>query len=298
MQWVCSSCAAPQAIDARTLLAVCQSGDRPSFFERAAEFIAPSCKIAVFGASTCIFGGCLARPPGSARIAPRLHPRGWVGISLFGVVALATARAHAEPTASFDTTPREPEPTPAPARPAQSPPPPAVQPAPAAPSASPAATNARPPQAAASVEPPPPVEASEPPRFGDAGRWVITAALDLSFSHAFNDSNSATDVSLHPSIDYFAAPHVSVGAELTFGYSHVSYTASSTTTTQFGGGVLVGYDLRLGERVSLWPRVSLGYGTAHAKAEYAPVYSYSDTRRAGSTRRAVAASRRGYHSPS
>ena len=208
------------------------------------------------------------------------HLRDWVGFTAIGMLALSARHGRAEPTASFDVTP-----APSAAPPSQ-PPPAATVTTTGAPPAPPPGGVAEPTARTAPltrVAPPAPlpqsIEESRAPapaapaeRFGDAGQWVITAGFDAWFSYTTGGSNSRTDVYVHPDVDYFVAQHFSIGAELAFRYTNDDY-AASTTTTLVGGGVLLGYDVRLGERVSLWPRASLGYSAGHVKYEYS-TYSY------------------------
>jgi hypothetical protein len=79
---------------------------------------------------------------------------------------------------------------------------------------------------------------------------------------------------MYPAVHYFVAEHVSLGAELMFRYTNETSPSLHSKTTRFGGGLIFGYDVRLGERVSLWPRAFLGYSTGHVEYEYALVCTY------------------------
>jgi hypothetical protein len=88
---------------------------------------------------------------------------------------------------------------------------------------------------------------------------------------------------VQPSVDYFIAPNVSVGAELGIDHLTVSYSPSapgygyglaitnnSTGETAISVQARVGYNIPLTETVSLWPRLGLGYTYTSTSFPYAP----------------------------
>jgi len=143
--------------------------------------------------------------------------------------------------------------------------------------------------AAMAQEPPPPT-ATEPPaatapppaaaapaamagtgEFGSLGQFVVSVDLpfmnegpQLAIVHESTSmgGSSATAIAIQPSLDYFVAPHVSLGAQI--GIAHGSAGVSTpgfgdTTITTFGVEVRGGYRLALNESFSLWSRLGIGY---------------------------------------
>lgn len=108
--------------------------------------------------------------------------------------------------------------------------------------------------------------------FGSQGQIAVSVDLpfrneapELAIVHQSNSmgGGSTTDIAIQPSLDYFVAPHVSVGGQI--GIEHGSAditilgTSSSLTVTRFGIEVRGGYELGLNDSVSLWPRLGIGY---------------------------------------
>jgi hypothetical protein len=90
-----------------------------------------------------------------------------------------------------------------------------------------------------------------PPRFGRGGQWVATLQTfgeggGLAFFH--KASGGDYELAVHPAIDYFVTDELSVGAAVGFVYDSVQ---TGTTLVNIGGRV--GYNVGLGESVSLWP---------------------------------------------
>ena len=90
---------------------------------------------------------------------------------------------------------------------------------------------------------------------------AFTGALSASFGHlgySSNDSTS-TSVSLQPAFDYFSAPNFSEGVSVLFRYTDgTSGINISDRTVTFGATVALGGNFWLGDRVSFWPKFSLG----------------------------------------
>ena len=91
--------------------------------------------------------------------------------------------------------------------------------------------------------------------FGSQGRLVISedAQFDLGFD-TNGDGPGYLLLRIRPSMDYFVAPNLSIGAFLDLGL--VSGDGFSETTVGLGGRV--GYNIPLGTRLSIWPRLGLG----------------------------------------
>ncbi|MFL5306954.1 MAG: hypothetical protein ACJ8F1_17190 [Polyangia bacterium] len=106
----------------------------------------------------------------------------------------------------------------------------------------------------APASPPPAVAASAPAAvgssgFGAPGVWVFTfQTADNGSGYAFvhKTSGGNTSVSLNPAVDYFLAPNISLGANL-------SVSHSTGNGTNVGGGVRVGYNLDIVQNVGFWP---------------------------------------------
>jgi hypothetical protein len=102
--------------------------------------------------------------------------------------------------------------------------------------------------------------------FGSVGQMVISADLPfqneapvLVIAHESNSmGGSATVVGIQPSLDYFVAPNISVGGEVGIAYTTLGGGASGSNTV-LAVEVRAGYNLPLGDMLSLWPRVSIGY---------------------------------------
>jgi hypothetical protein len=114
--------------------------------------------------------------------------------------------------------------------------------------------------------------AAGPTAFGALGQLVLSADLPiLQSSPQFAivretqsmGGQSATLVDIAPSVDYFVMPNLSIGALL--GIEYGSLDASGTafpagaTVTQISVEGRVGYNIPLGEGVSIWPRLAIGY---------------------------------------
>jgi hypothetical protein len=88
--------------------------------------------------------------------------------------------------------------------------------------------------------------------FGNQGQVAIANDFSLLFSHA----NETSSLQLAPAVDYFLAPQLSLGGQVSFGYT--SFKGGGHETT-FGLGPRVGYNIPLTPMFSLFPRVVLSY---------------------------------------
>ena len=101
-------------------------------------------------------------------------------------------------------------------------------------------------------------------RFPQQGNFVITNQADLGFTQKLNDPTS-TSIVIHPALEYFVIPNLSIGGEVIFAYTSQSFGndtgvgPTSFSVTQFGLGPEVGYDVSLSDTWSVWPKAELGF---------------------------------------
>ena len=106
-------------------------------------------------------------------------------------------------------------------------------------------------------------------RFGDRGTWVFTGAEESEISHTETGGASSTAIALRPGVDTFVARNLSVGAFL----DYLQTSNASTTNRQLAGGPRIGYDLRLGKHVSIWPRADIAFARVTSERSQAPIPS-------------------------
>ncbi|HEX3901372.1 MAG TPA: hypothetical protein VH853_00895 [Polyangia bacterium] len=118
------------------------------------------------------------------------------------------------------------------------------------------------------VPTPPPGEA----RFGDAGQFVFDSALSAELGHlGFSAGGSTTSLTIQPAFDYFGAPNLSVGVSALLRYidneppTSGGYVVLGTKDLTLGLSGAVGFNVWLGNRVSFWPRLSLGVSWTREK---------------------------------
>ena len=96
--------------------------------------------------------------------------------------------------------------------------------------------------------------------FGGAGQWVVSMSTANASSNSFfvHLSDNSTDINLHPAVDYFLVPKLSIGGEV--GFSHGS---GGVTTLEIGARV--GYALVIGGPIGFWPTAGVfgGYDTGN-----------------------------------
>ena len=106
--------------------------------------------------------------------------------------------------------------------------------------------------------------------FGDQGQLAISADANLGFTGASYSDNggSAFTFLIQPSVDYFVIDNLSLGGFVA--YEHVSTSpgggGNSTNTDVFGIGPRIGYNIRIGNSFSFWPRALIEYTTASTSA--------------------------------
>jgi hypothetical protein len=202
-----------------------------------------------------------------------------LAITLLAVAAHHAARAQeVTPEAPPETTPPD----------AAAP---SVEVAPSIAAPAPAPTDAVPTPVAAAPPAPP---AAAPPMFGVEGQLLLS--IDLPFMnegpqfailHESSTMNglSSTRIVVQPSVDYFVAPRLSIGAQL--GIDHVSISIpppppgvdaidASNGGTTLSVEARIGYDVPIADTISIWPRLGLGYTHTSTSYVYSPaVTGYS-----------------------
>jgi len=97
-------------------------------------------------------------------------------------------------------------------------------------------------------------QAAEQRRFGDAGTLVPSGSMTMSRQPAFD----LTEIAVQPSLQYFVTRNLALGLG-------VSYRRDSTPDVTLNGYAIipsVGYNLRYGEHVSVFPQ--LFFSASHA----------------------------------
>jgi len=80
---------------------------------------------------------------------------------------------------------------------------------------------------------------------------------------ATNSPSGVSSVLIRPAVDYFLIDHLSLGA-----FTGVEYTGSpGGSTTTYGIGPRVGYDIPFSERFSLWPKAGFSFNSATVKVD-------------------------------
>lgn len=106
--------------------------------------------------------------------------------------------------------------------------------------------------------------------FGARGQWIVWGDSQLAASGAIYESGATFyDAGAQLSLGYFVAEHVALGVSAagSYGVSRGFNGYGNLVREEngsVGGGPTLGYDVRLGRRVSLFPRVGflIGYDTA------------------------------------
>jgi hypothetical protein len=97
--------------------------------------------------------------------------------------------------------------------------------------------------------------------FGNPGQVAIAGDFAISFLHR----DGVSSLVLAPAVDYFFLPHLSLGGQVAFEYSSFSGGRSSSS---FGLGPRIGYDIPLAPMFSLYPRA--GFSFSHNTATGQP----------------------------
>ena len=112
-------------------------------------------------------------------------------------------------------------------------------------------------------ETPRPDDASPAPRFGAPGELVITgaAAIGISSTSLSRSQASRFAAVFSPGFDVFVIRNVSVGGDLDIAYERVKGYGSNSTgeTTTVAGGPRIGLNVPLGDLLSWYPRLTVGF---------------------------------------
>ncbi|HEY3818718.1 MAG TPA: hypothetical protein VGL81_16220 [Polyangiaceae bacterium] len=117
--------------------------------------------------------------------------------------------------------------------------------------------------------------------FGGPGTLALSSDMNLSFmgcsgcaspiTSALGPGNNATNSSgwlltLAPAADYFVIQGLSIGGQVAYSHLHESVPGGTGTTTStsvdanlFGIFARVGYNIPIGDLLSWWPKVGIGY---------------------------------------
>jgi hypothetical protein len=159
--------------------------------------------------------------------------------------------------------------------------------------------------------------ASPPPLFGSKGRLVIddlfgarlggltspvpgmaSSALMptgiVGYTSSEANGMQSTSVYVAPDVDYFVTDQITIGADLTLGYTRqrvdqfatLAGTDSATSAPTYAGSSVesgyvfalrprVGYVIRLADEIYLWPRLGVGYAMADLTGGGGPVHSHT-----------------------
>lgn len=101
--------------------------------------------------------------------------------------------------------------------------------------------------------------------FGNQGQIAISSEAGATFSHTTvsGSDTSRTSIELRPGVDYFLIKRLSLGAFI--GVDHQATQAGSSTT--WGLGPRVGYDIAFSDHFSVWPRVGFSYNKTTVKTD-------------------------------
>jgi hypothetical protein len=118
----------------------------------------------------------------------------------------------------------------------------------------------------------PPVEATAAPAapaeappdadtLGAVRQIAISDDLEMAATRESTEgrSGSTTAIALRPALDFFPIANLSIGGQLIVGYISNDDVGGSTTSSELGLLVRVGYIVSISETVSIWPRIAVGY---------------------------------------
>lgn len=93
-----------------------------------------------------------------------------------------------------------------------------------------------------------------------------TSMASFEFATLSDNGGSGISFVLAPAADYFVIDSLSVGAEIQFGILNPAHGSGSVgeTDTVFAIAPRVGYDLRLTDTITFWPKLYFGYFTLSA----------------------------------
>lgn len=101
--------------------------------------------------------------------------------------------------------------------------------------------------------------------FGNRGQVAISSEAGATFSHTTVSGfdGSTTSLVLRPGVDYFLIKRLSLGAFV--GVDHQVTPGGSTTT--FGVGPRLGYDIAFSDHFSVWPRLGFSFNKTSTKID-------------------------------
>ena len=101
--------------------------------------------------------------------------------------------------------------------------------------------------------------------FGNRGQIAISSEAGATFTHTSVSGvdGSTTTFVLRPGVDYFIIDRLSLGAFV--GVDHQAVPSGSSTT--FGVGPRVGYDIAFSDYFSIWPRAGFSYNSSTIKVD-------------------------------
>ena len=101
--------------------------------------------------------------------------------------------------------------------------------------------------------------------FGNKGQIAISSEAGATLTHTTlsGADGSTTSFVLRPGVDYFMIKSLSLGVFL--GVEHQSARGGSSTA--FGVGPRVGYDVAFSNHLSLWPKLGFSYNTITQKVD-------------------------------
>lgn len=110
--------------------------------------------------------------------------------------------------------------------------------------------------------------------FGGKGQLAILAEAGVVFSHTSisGQDGSSTTLVLRPAVDYFVIDHLSIGAFMGVDYAK----AKGASSTTYGIGPRVGYDIPFTPRFSVWPKAGLSFNSTTLKTD-SPSFSDSNS---------------------
>jgi hypothetical protein len=109
--------------------------------------------------------------------------------------------------------------------------------------------------------------------FGEHGQLAIMGEAGALFTHTSvsGDRGSTTTFVMRPAVDYFVIDHLSLGA-----FTGIEYSSSpGGSTTTYGIGPRVGYDIPLSDRFSLWPKAGLSFNSSTIKLDAVTVGGFT-----------------------
>lgn len=93
--------------------------------------------------------------------------------------------------------------------------------------------------------------------FGSAGVLAFSSDAAVTIQHSSQD---VTTIQLAPAADYFIIDGLSLGGFISFDYSK----SGAGDGSRFGIGPRIGYNLKLSDNLSLWPKAGFAY--AHSSS--------------------------------